>query len=106
MFKNKLIQKRCNTCFFLQDNECVLSKKRIPTCEMKARKIKGVDNIEFYVNLVNSRNLSVRALYFSISSLLISLSSQFNLRFSLFFYKANNGVPGFAAVPGFSHVYP
>ena len=65
-----LLQAKCNVCFFLHESKCILSKNRSYPCDMKVCKINGVDNIEFYVNLVNSRKISVRALYFSIASLL------------------------------------
>lgn len=67
------LQKKCNTCFFLQDGECALSKNRCFPCDMNVKKIKGVTSIEFYVNMVNSKKLSIRALYFSLLSLLASI---------------------------------
>lgn len=67
-----ILKKKCITCFFLQEDECVLYKNRIVHCDMEVKKIKGVSDIEFYVNLVNSRKLSIRALYFSILSLIIA----------------------------------
>jgi len=70
-----IIKKKCITCFFYQKGECVLYKNRITPCDMKVKKIKGVSEIEFYVNLVNSKKLSIRALYFSILSLIIACLS-------------------------------
>ena len=66
-------QKKCKTCFFYQNNDCVLYRIRTLPCEMKVKKIKGIDNIEFYVNMVNSKKISIRALYFSLSALIISM---------------------------------
>jgi hypothetical protein len=62
------LQKKCNVCYFLQNNECILGKNRIPICSMRVKKIKGVAQVEFYINLVSSRKLSERALFFSILS--------------------------------------
>ncbi len=65
--------KKCNTCFFKQEGECVLYKTMHYPCGMRAKKIKGIADIGFYINLVNNAKLSVRALYFSIISLVVAL---------------------------------
>lgn len=70
-----ILSYNCKKCFFYQNNRCILSKRDVIFCDMKTTHIAGVDNIEFYVNLVNSKRISLRALYISVSSLLVSILS-------------------------------
>jgi hypothetical protein len=72
--KNRL-EKKCNVCFFLQNNDCILRRNRVIPCDMKVKKITGITDIEFYVGLISSRRLSQRALYFSILSLAFAFLS-------------------------------
>ncbi len=67
-----LLCKKCDTCFFKQEGSCILYKNKHLPCGMKAKKVKGVNDASFYINLVNNNKLSIRSLYFSISSLIIS----------------------------------
>jgi hypothetical protein len=67
-----LLEKKCHKCFFLQDEICVLSRIRFLPCHMKVKRIRGVDNLEFYVNMVNAKNLSIRSFYFSLAAFFIS----------------------------------
>lgn len=69
--KNQL-SKKCNKCFFLQENSCILYRNIYLPCHMRVRKIKKVDDIKFYINMVNSRKISIRALYLSMAALLVS----------------------------------
>jgi hypothetical protein len=39
---------------------------------MKVQKIRGITNIEFYVNYVTAKHLSRRAFYFSLLALIVS----------------------------------
>lgn len=73
----KRLARKCKRCYFYQNNACVMYKRTYLPCEMRAQKIQGVDSIEFYVNLVNSKRQSIRALYFSIASLLVSFLALF-----------------------------
>lgn len=65
--------KKCKKCFFLQNKNCVVDGHSILPCDMKVKKIVGIGDIEFYINMVNSKKLSIRALYFSLLSLIISI---------------------------------
>ena len=69
---NNFFSKSCQKCFFYQDNSCVLSKSLYLPCDMKVQKIRGVTNIEFYVNYVTAKHLSRRAFYFSLLALVVS----------------------------------
>lgn len=75
--KFELFKKRCTKCFFMQNNSCILNKSVNLPCDMKIRKIQGVDGIEFYLNYINSRKQSRRAIYISVASLIIASAALF-----------------------------
>lgn len=67
------LKKKCHTCYFFQNSACILHKKRCLPCDMKVKKINGIAaGAEFYINYMNSRKISIRSLWISSISLIIS----------------------------------
>ena len=66
--------KKCDTCFFFQDSKCLLSKNLSLAffCTDKIVKIKGLDDVGKYVELVSLRKNNSRTLLVAICSMLIS----------------------------------
>lgn len=73
--------KGCEVCFFRQNNRCIIYKRKFIACGFFIRKIYGIDDVKSYLDLLNSRHFSQKALIISSLSLVVSF---FMLVFKMF----------------------
>lgn len=71
----KSILRKANqpSCYFFQKDNCILSRKHCLCCNLKVKKIEGIDKPEQYLSFVVTRNTNSRNFYFAFFAFIFSL---------------------------------
>ena len=60
------------SCYFYQDNKCILHRCNCFFCSSFTKRISGMTEVYQYVNLISTRRMATRSLFISCVSLIVS----------------------------------